>query len=174
MEIHCNLCGKILDETSDSCPGCGTARAVLEADVQLPSPRGAVNDFAGILNESQSGELSSMVTSFFKKMEVPIVLATVHSTGRLQPAEYAFLLFNHWGIGLKNVNRGILILLSLKDRHLESEIGLGLEDFISEEEGDEIVGKFTGKFSDGRFFEGLRDGLKVLIHAVEKRLPSVH
>jgi uncharacterized protein len=92
----------------------------------------------------------------------------------LTPAEYAFLLYNHWGIGKAGVDMGALILLCLKERRLESEIGLGLEKYLPETIGDEILqSHFFPHFKDGNFYEGLKAGATALIDELEKRLPSM-
>jgi uncharacterized protein len=147
--------------------------SIIKEEVQLPDPRGAVNDYAGILSEGESGELASMVTSFFHKTDVPIVIAIIQSTGYLHPSEYAFLLYNHWGIGEEGVNRGALFLLCIKDQHLESEIGSGLEPVLPEEEGDAIVAEFISSLSKGNYFEGLKKGTQALIKTLQGRLPSL-
>ncbi len=173
--MHCNLCGAEFEDGADACPGCGVEANVLQENVQLPPPRGAVNDFPRLLNEAESGELSSMVSAFFKQTDVPVVIAVVHSTKPLSPSEYAFILYNHWGIGQKGVNRGLMLLLSLSDKHIESEIGLGLEEYLPEEVGDEIVQTaFVPHFKEGEFFEGLKAGTKALMDALLEKLPTLH
>jgi uncharacterized protein len=172
--MKCNLCGTEFDEAAESCPGCGTETKILKERVQVPAARGAVNDFPGVLTESQVGELSSMLGAFFKQTDVPLVVAVVHSCEPLKPDEYAFLLYNHWGIGKKGVDRGMLVLLCLEQKHLESEIGRGLERFLPEEIGDEIVQKaFLPHFKEGNFFEGLKAGTKDLMEALLERLPTL-
>lgn len=173
-KLRCNLCGCEFETDGEICPGCHVETEFLKKDVQLPPARGAVNDYPGILTEAQVGELSSMVGAFFKQTDVPIVLAIVQNTEPLTPSEYAFLLYNHWGIGKVGINRGVLILLCLKERHLESEIGLGLEDILPEEMGDEIVqNAFLPYFRDGDFFEGLREGTKAISTTLLEKLPTL-
>jgi len=173
-KMRCRLCGCEFDADAHECPGCHVETEILKRKVQLPPARGAVSDYPGILTEAQVGELSSMVGAFFKQTDVPIVIAIVQNTEPLTPSEYAFLLYNHWGIGKAGVNRGVLILLCLKERHLESEIGLGLEDILPEEEGDAIVqNAFLPYFRDGNFFEGLRDGTKAIITNLLEKLPTL-
>lgn len=172
--MKCNLCGTEFELKDEGCPGCGTPADVYKEDVQLPEARGSVNDYPGLLTEAQVGELSSMLGAFFKQTDVPLVVAVVHSCEPLKPDEYAFLLYNHWGIGKAGVDRGMLILLCVNEKHIESEIGLGLEDILSEELGDEIVQReFIPRFREGGFFEGLKGGTRGLINALLERLPTL-
>jgi len=172
--ILCKLCGTEFESDAACCPGCRTEVDILGREVHLPFARGAVNDFPGLLSDAQAGELSSMAGSFFRQTEVPIVIAIVDDTEPLTPAEYAFLLYNHWGIGKAGINRGVLILLCMKEQHLESEIGLGLEEILPEEVGDEIVRTaFLPHFREGSFFEGLKAGTRAMMDALRERLPTV-
>ncbi len=171
---QCRLCGIEFEDSQTECPGCGVDTELLKRTVQIPPPRGAVNDFAGIMNEAQAGELSSMLGSFFRQTDVPIVIATVQTAEPLTPPEYAFLLYNEWGIGKAGVNKGLLILLCLKERHLESEVGLGLENVLPEEIADEIVqDEFLPHFREGGFFEGLKAGTKAIMDELLRRLPTL-
>ena len=173
MEITCQLCGKTFISDASSCSGCGTEKEALVKGVVMPTPHGSVNDYSGILTEAQTDELSSLVTSFFHTTDVPIVIAIVHSTGKLRPNEYAFMLYNNWGIGERGVNRGALILVCLKEQHIESEIGIGLEKLLSEDEGDKIVGEFLNYFKNKDYYTGLKKGTKALIDVLNSRLPSM-
>jgi uncharacterized protein len=173
--MECRLCGTEFDDSLDICPGCNVNAETLKAKVQVPPPIGAVSDYPNLLSESQSGELSSMLNSFFRQTDVPVVIVIVNSTLPLTPAEYAFLLYNQWGVGKRGVNRGLLILLSLTQRHLETEVGLGLESILPEEVGDRIVQEaFVPNFREGNFFEGLRAGTRAVLDALLEKLPTLH
>jgi uncharacterized protein len=45
---------------------------------------------------------------------------------------------NRWGIGHKDNNRGILILLAQRERQYRIAIGLGLESVLTDEEVDRL------------------------------------
>ncbi len=127
-----------------------------------------------MLTAGVTGELSSLVGAFFKQTEVPIVISIVQTTEPLTPAEYAFLMYNNWGIGRKGINRGLLLLLCLREKHLESEVGLGLENILPEETGDEIVQTaFLPAFREGKFFDGLKAGTKSIVEFLQERLPTL-
>jgi uncharacterized protein len=48
-------------------------------------------------------------------------------------------LSNRWGVGYKDNNRGILILLSRDDKQYRLAIGYGLESALSDEEADHLT-----------------------------------
>jgi len=169
----CRICGSDFSNVQDICPGCGTPVTVLVEEVHVPVPLGPVNDFAGVLSKDQKSELHNLVDAFFRKSDIPIILNTIYTTEPLHPSEYAFLLYNQWGIGHPDTNRGVLILLALKERHVESEIGFGLEDVLPEEIGDRIVQEeFVPCFKSEKYFEGLRSGTEAIINYLSGKLPS--
>ena len=43
---------------------------------------------------------------------------------------YAVDLYKQWGIGNKSTNRGVLILIAIKDHHYRTEVGYGLEPIL--------------------------------------------
>jgi uncharacterized membrane protein YgcG len=170
--MHCNACGHDVNAEVEMCPGCEANLTSEQYKVHLPKPVGAVNDFPGILTKEQVEELSTMVVGFFEQTDVPVVIAIVETTAPLLPNEYAFLLYNHWGIGKPKINRGVLLLLCLKEKWLESEVGLGLERLFPETEGDRIVREeFIPHFNNGNYFGGLKSGTEALIKELQKRLP---
>jgi uncharacterized protein len=169
-KMICRSCGGEFDP-SHPCPHCGADTETVKLKVEIPVPRGAVNDYPGILTDEQVKELDATANEFFDKTKIPIVITIVHTTEPLAPPEYAFLMYNHWGIGKAGINKGLLILLCLKEQHVESEVGFGLEDILSENTGDEIIQRaFIPAFKDGKYFNGLKSGIKDLIDAIEKRV----
>lgn len=170
--MHCNVCGQDMNDNIEACPGCKLDAESLKHKVQLPVPMGSVNDYPKILTEDQLKELRTLVETFFEQTDVPIVIAIVETTAPLKPNEYAFMMYNHWGIGKPKINRGVLLLLCLKEQWLESEVGFGLERFLPETEGDRIMrDEFVPHFKNGSYFEGLKAGTKEMIELLHKRLP---
>ena len=62
---------------------------------------------------------------------VPIVVATISSLADYDAADwsierYAANLYSEWGIGDRATNRGVLLLVSVRDRKLRIATGSGL------------------------------------------------
>ena len=170
----CNVCGGKIEGQVDECPFCKAVALEADKRVFLPPPKGAVNDFFSALSDEQERELAKLVEGFYERTGVPLVLATVKTARPLTPNEYAFMLYNYWGIGDARTNRGILILLCMDERHLESEIGLGLEEIFPEEVGDRIVKhEFIPYLSNNDYFGGLKAGAQAIINYLEKKIPRL-
>ena len=65
-----------------------------------------------------------------KKTSAQIVVVTIPSLEKKSIEEYANELFNKFGIGDKNKNNGLLILVALKEREARIEVGYGLEGLL--------------------------------------------
>jgi uncharacterized protein len=93
-------------------------------------PAGYVNDFAGVLSPSARAQLEALCTEVDQKAHAQIAVVTVKSLDGKSIEEYAVDLFKKWGIGPKQSDNGILILLAVQDRRNRIEVGYGLEPIL--------------------------------------------
>jgi uncharacterized membrane protein YgcG len=106
------------------------ATAVARAGTSPSAAAGAVNDFAKLLSESERAQLTAQLQRLCDEMGGVVVLVTLPRVAPLKPSEYAFWLYHHWQLP----PTGLLLLLALKERHIESEVGLAWEPFLSDVE----------------------------------------
>jgi len=84
----------------------------------------------------------------------------------LTPAEMAFWLLNHWGIGGRQ-NRGLLVLLALEERRIEVEVGYGLEPIVSDAAADAILDEhIVPLLSAGDLAKALDESVARLVAAI--------
>jgi uncharacterized protein len=91
---------------------------------------GYVNDFAGVLSEPARKQLEALCTEVDQKTQAQIAVVTIKSLGGRDIDEYANDLFTHIGVGSKQTNRGVLILLAVDDHRYRTEVGYGLEGIL--------------------------------------------
>lgn len=80
----------------------------------------AVNDFAHLISEDYEMKINNLCKNILKEDSVAIVVCTIDSIPKVKKEYenimiYATDLFNYWGIGKKDKDNGLLILLSIKD-----------------------------------------------------------
>ncbi len=92
--------------------------------------QGYVNDFANILASQTSEQITALCYEVDQKTRAQIAVVTIQSLEGLAPEEFANKLFARWGVGYKDNNRGILILLAKSDRKYRVEVGYGLEPIL--------------------------------------------
>src|SRR5690606_33015255 len=108
----------------------GTAAAVAAPSLPPPPPR-HFNDFAGVVSPAVAGELDRQLAQFERDTSSQVVVAVYESLPEgAVLEEYAAEVFKHWGVGLKNQNNGVLLLVFVRDRVLRVEVGYGLEGAI--------------------------------------------
>ena len=105
---------------------------------QFPKPVGHVNDFAGVISTETEQQLDSVLSNLAAKTGAEVAVVTVNDLGGLDETTYAVELMKEWGIGSKEQNDGILILVSVQDRRLRIEVGYGLEYLITDARAGQI------------------------------------
>lgn len=109
------------------------APIVAQAQLEFPQPIGWVNDFANIISEKAKQHLTGVCIELDQKTHAQIAVVTVDTIGDTPIGDYAHLLLNKWGIGHKEDNRGMLILLSRADRAYYIAVGRGFESLFPNE-----------------------------------------
>lgn len=141
--------------------------ALTPADV--PNPRasgGWVSDGANVIAADAEQRINGRLDALARDLGVEVALVTVQDVDGT-PKEFATELFNRWGVGNKEANNGLLVLLVMGQRRLEMETGYGLEPILP----DGWLGSMQQEamvpaFKRGAFGEGLEVGLQ----RVEERI----
>lgn len=124
-----------------------------------PSPKGYVNDFAGVLDERSRVSLESLLSDLDRKAKAQVAVAVRQDLGGQDIESYAVDLYKAWGIGGKETDRGALILVSLEDRQVRIETGYGLEPVLPDGLCGQIIREeMIPSFKSGNFGEGVLKG----------------
>jgi uncharacterized protein len=161
------------------------------AQVPLPELTKPVNDFANIIDPAEEQQLDGMIRRLQEATGDVVVIATVATAAPFAtPRDYAVELFENRGrgIGARGNDNGVLILVAVKERRVEIEVGYGLEQWITdgfagETSRDDIAPQFrNGRFGAGliagttRIVNRIADGRKVELSGVprpvERRRPA--
>lgn len=163
--MHCPSCAADLNDDHPACPKCKFTISDLDAVFGAAPPRdGAVVDLAGALAATDRDRLTARLGAFADATGLEMIVAVVQSTAPRLPAEYAFWLFNRWRIGGPR-HGGILVLLALDERRIETEVGFTLEGILSDAAAGEILETHAVPFFKAdRYGEGLFHACDVLAH----------
>lgn len=142
----------------------GPARA---ADIPpRPKPFTFVNDQAKMLNANDAKKLENGLRKYADTYGTQVVLVTVPSLGGTSAAEYARQLGTDWGVGQRDKNNGIVVLLSGQDRQMSIEAGSGLRSVITPDLTRRVIREqMTPAFKQGNYFAGLSKGLGTIMLA---------
>lgn len=145
-----------------------TALPVL-AYVSPGAPTGYVNDFAGLLSTEATIQLEETLSEFADTSHGEIAVAVVQSLQGDDIETYANTLFREWGIGGKENDTGILLLISVEDRDVRIEVGYGYEGAVPDAHASRIIrDDIVPNFSDGQYDEGVFRAVNSLITLIRE------
>jgi uncharacterized protein len=102
-----------------------TAKA--QKDVKPPE---YVNDFAEVLSSSTKDQLTALCAEVDETTHAQIAISTVKSLDGRSIEDFSIDLAAQRGVGPKESERGVLILLVVDDRLYRFEVGTGLEEIL--------------------------------------------
>lgn len=111
------------------CIGAFCVAAFAQSPDQL-KPQGYVNDFAGVLSSTARDQLTALCTEVDQKAQAQISVVTVKSLDGQPIEDYSINLAQRWGIGPKQKDRGLMLLLAVDDHKDRFEVGYGLEGIL--------------------------------------------
>lgn len=128
----------------------------------VPNPRvergSYVQDSAGLLGGSESAQLDALAVELEAKTGAELAIVTIDNLGGQSVEEFANLLFKRYGVGKKDKNNGILILVAHEDRRFRVEVGYGLEAVLPDALCKRLMDqRAVPHFKAGRFGNGLYD-----------------
>jgi uncharacterized membrane protein YgcG len=141
----------------------------------FPTPQGRVNDFAQVLDPSTKAQLNALVAEVEQRTTAEIAVVVVHTTAPMTPKEYVTALFNHWGVGKRGVDNGVMILLAIQDRRVEIETGYGVEGILPDGQvGEMIRTAMLPSLAHDRWGEGLVAGTQRVAQRLLEQAHMLH
>jgi len=135
-------------------------------------PSGYVNDFASLTDSKTRAELESLCKAIDKKQHVQIAVVSITSLGGTSLESFSLELANRWGVGHKEDNRGVLVLLVRDDHKFRIEVGYGLESVLTNEKANKIGLEMVPMLRKGQYGNALLQTVRsidrVLCDANEK------
>lgn len=107
-----------------------------------PTSNFYVNDYADILDNDVEQYIMQRSVDLEKQTDAQIVVVTVKNLEGMSLEEYATKLFRSFGIGDKDKNNGLLLLLALEERQFRVEVGYGLEGVLP----DGLTGRYQDQY----------------------------
>lgn len=125
-------------------------------EYQKPTEEFFVNDFASVMTDSDKQSVLSMGAVLQEKTGAQAVVVTVPDLDGKDPGDFATELGRKWGVGQKDKNNGIVILLSSGDRQVYIAVGYGLEGALPDSKTGRILDTYgMPYFKQDNFSSGL-------------------
>ena len=97
------------------------------AALDVPSLSGRINDNAHILDPRTAGDLELKLKDYEIRTGHQFAVLTITSLQGASLEEFSLRVTNTWGLGRKEADDGILLLVVRDDRKIRIEVGRGLE-----------------------------------------------
>jgi uncharacterized protein len=144
-------------------------QTVNSTNQHLPRLSKYVNDNEEIFQWFQINILNENLKVYEKKSTNEIVILT---TASIEPYtnmyNYSLDLANNSGIGKKDKNNGVLIVISKKLRQLQIQVGDGITDKLTNKECKSILKTIISYFKKDDFFKGIEKAIEQIKKELNK------
>ncbi len=126
----------------------------------------AVNDFGNFLEPFQKDALEQKIRNYNDSTSSAIVIITVPDLQGYDIAEVSLKYLREWGIGTKEKNNGVLILVSKAERKARIETGSGMEGVIPDILAKQIIDdRMVPYFKENDYYRGFDNAVDAIIAA---------
>lgn len=137
---------------------------LLAALLLLAKPVGYVNDFAEIISPAVEARLEVDLENYTAESSNELAVVTLKSLEEDTVENTAVAIFEQWGIGQKNKDNGVLLLVAPNERELRIEVGYGLEPVLTDSRAGTIIREvITPKFKENDYDVGITGGVEAII-----------
>src|SRR6266853_1495673 len=150
---------------------------LLVAQVQVPPPRGYVNDFAGVLDAASVTHMEAVIVEVRAKTRGEIAVVTLPDIGDRPAGDVALQIGRQWGVGVKGEagdpakNLGVVVLLVPTKNHRPGTgqifiaTGRGAEGFLPDARVGRIRDAMTPYLAREEYGAGVAHGVDLIAQA---------
>lgn len=132
-----------------------------------PTEKFYINDYANIISPETEEYIYEKSVKLNEIDGTQIVVVTVKNLEGRSIEDYSLELARKFGIGSKEKNNGLLLLLALEEREFRVEVGTGLEGILP----DGKTGRFQDQYiipylKENNFDEGIKNGYNAFYNEI--------
>ncbi|MCL2453099.1 MAG: TPM domain-containing protein [Alphaproteobacteria bacterium] len=130
----------------------------------FPPLTGRIVDAAHIIPADAASRITPKLASLEAESGIQLVVATVGSLSGDDIEPYANALFRAWGLGEKQKNNGVLLLVAPNEHKVRIEVGYGLEGTLTDALSKIIItNAMVPRFKAGDYGGGIERGVDDII-----------
>ncbi|WP_295557896.1 TPM domain-containing protein [uncultured Hyphomicrobium sp.] len=127
----------------------------------FPQLTGQVVDTANLLSAEDRASIDAELKALEAKSSDQLVVVTVPTLDGYAIEDYGYQLGRHWGIGQKDKDNGVLLIVAPNERKVRIEVGRGLEPIVTDLMSKIIIeNAILPEFRRGNFSAGIRAGVR--------------
>jgi uncharacterized protein len=138
-----------------------------------PSTISYIYDYAGLIDDDKENKMRQMAALIDQKTGAQVVVVTVDDLDGMALEDYSLKLFRNWGIGDKQKNNGVLLLvnkeslLANRPGRIRIEVGYGLEGVINDGKAGAILDNYAmPAFESNDYSEGIYGAFMAIVSEV--------
>ncbi|MDQ7247688.1 TPM domain-containing protein [Dongia sedimenti] len=147
------------------------------ADPSIPPLTGRVVDLAHILDQRTVDSLTRQLADHEATTTNQVVVVTLPGLQGYTIEQWGRALLNGWGIGQRDKNNGVVLVVAPNDRRLRIEVGYGLEEALSASAATNIVeAEIVPRFKRSDMTGGITAGVNAILQTIAgtyRPLPAV-
>lgn len=146
-----------------------TSFALAQFDIpEKPGFQTSVYDYAKLLDDSQKKQLEEKLVRYSDSTTTQIVVVTVPAINNEDIGILAPKWAHEWGVGQKDQDNGVFILLAAKERKIWIAPGYGVEDRLTAGITGELVRNvIIPEFKAGSYYNGLDKGADAIFDVLK-------
>lgn len=137
-------------------------------NVHLQNKMQYVSNPTGILSQKACDEINQMLYALEQQTGIETVVAVLPSIGNEDCFDFSHQLLNKWGVGKKEKNNGLVILLVTDQRCVQFYTGYGLEGVLPDAICKRIqTQKMIPYLKDGNWDQGMVAGVQAVCQRLD-------
>ncbi len=134
------------------------------ADPPIPPLTGRVVDQARVLDQPTVDALTRQLADHEAETGNQVVVVILSSLKDYTIEQWGRALLNGWGIGQRDKNNGVVLVVAPLERRLRIEVGYGLESKLSDSAAADIIqNEIIPRFKNGNLKGGITAGVNAIL-----------
>jgi uncharacterized protein len=143
------------------------------AAFDFPPLTGRIVDQVHLLSPQARDKLEVLLKEHEDKTGNQVVVVSVPSLQGRSIEEYGVELGRHWGIGQKDKNNGVILLIAPNERQARIEVGYGLEGTLTDALSSIIISRrLIPAFKNGDYDGGITSGAEGILSILDNNVPD--
>ena len=135
--------------------------------LDVPTLRGRVNDYAGVMQSDQVQVLEAQLAQLERDTGHQVAVLTIPTLDGEDIEGFSIRVAENWKIGKKGFDDGVILVVAVKDRKLRLEVGYGVEGVLPDAMAKRITADYIVPYFRSQDYSG---GIVSGIDAVQKIL----
>ena len=134
-----------------------------QAAPNFPQFTGLVTDAANVIPADQKAALEARLQALKQQTGRQLVVATIPDLQGYDIADYGYQLGRSWGVGLKGLDNGAILIVAPKEHKVRVEVGYGLEPVLTDAFSSVVIQQaIVPRFKAGDMAGGISAGVDAL------------